>query len=107
LLKKGRGFDALDLVGDDIVVAFPYLLLCFLDRFGLLLFVVGEEPSGERIYLVEEMLLPYLLVEQILGLHTFLDDVGRGRGVVSAKEEVNPKYRFSVNQVDCTKVTRK
>jgi len=106
-LRKGRGFDGLDLVGDGIVVTFPYHLLCFGGRFGLLLFVVGEEPSGERIYLVEEMLLPYLLVEQILVLHTFLDDVVKGRGVVPVKEEVIPKYRFSVNQVDYTKVTRK
>jgi hypothetical protein len=106
-LRKGRGFDVLDLVGDGIVVTFPYLLLYFVGRVGLLLFVAGEEPNGERIYLVEEMLLPYLLGEQILVRHTCLDDVVRGRGVVPVKEEANPKYRFSVNQVDYTKVTRK
>lgn len=106
-MRKGRGFDGLDLVGDGIVVTFPYLLLYFVGRFGLLLFVVGEEPNGERIYLVEEKLLPYLLGEQILVRHTYPDDVVRGRGVEPVKEEVNPKYRFSVNQVDYTKVTRK
>jgi hypothetical protein len=88
-------------------VTFPYLLLYFVGRVDLLLFVAGEEPNGERIYLVEEMLLPYLLGERILVRHTCLDDVVRGRGVVPVKEEANPKYRFSVNQVDYTKVTRK
>jgi hypothetical protein len=106
-LRKGRGFDGLDLVGDGIVVTFPYLLAYFVSRFGLLLFVVGEEPNVERIYLVEEMLLPYLLGEQILVRHTCRDDVVRGRGDVPVKGEASPKYRFSVNQVDYTKVTRK
>jgi hypothetical protein len=105
-LRRGRGFDGLDLVGGDIVVTFPCPLLNFGGRFGLLLCVAGEEPSGGKIYLVEGTLLPYLRVEQILGLHTFLDDVVRARGVVRWKGEVNWKYQFSVNQVDYTKVAR-
>jgi hypothetical protein len=103
---RGMGFDVLDLVGGDIVVTFPCLLLYFEDRFGLLLCGVAGEPSGGKIYLGEETLLPYLRVEQILGRHTFPDDV-RGQGVLRSKGEVNSKYQFSVNRVDYTKVTRR
>ena len=101
-----REFGGPDLVGGDIVVTFPCLLWYFVDRFGLLRFVVGEEPSDGKIYLVEGTLLPYLRAEQILDQHTFLDDGGRGRGVVRWKGEVNSKYRFSVNPADYTKGVR-